>query len=267
MEFYFTIARSDLRQYMPDVPALFPASSYFVGGKLKIPKIPSHVVTRAGDCGGFVFAQKGGGYGFSIRELADWYAAIGVTWGAMLDYPCEREVCTSTRERQRLTSLRIHQIWYGYRTEPFIWVPTIQGFTADEYRLHARELAPVITDMQQFYGEGFRVGIGSLCRRTRVSEIQEIVATVGRELPGVPLHLWGVKLTLFKNRTALHPQIISADSAAWNGAFGRDLDTQRTERRALGLTKGRYFYEIALPRYQAKIEKALNAPKQQFWGW
>jgi hypothetical protein len=39
-------------------------------------------------------------------------------------------------------------------------------------------------------------------------------------LPGCPLHLWGVKLTLRQHATRLPANVVSIASAAWNGRFG-----------------------------------------------
>jgi hypothetical protein len=47
------------------------------------------------------------------------------------------------------------------------------------------------------------------------------------------------------------------DSAAWNGCFG----TGRERARASGKSLRRYYYEVALPEYQAKVTRALRAPK------
>ena len=262
--FYYTIARSDVRSYMPNVPSLFPASSYFRDRRFRVPRIPAHVIDRAGDCGGFVFQKMGMGYPFTIRALSQWYSEIGVNWGAMLDYPCERELGVVTRLRQIQTTLSVQHIWNTYRSVPFVWVPTIQGLTLTDYQLHAKELSPIIHDMQAFYGNhsGFRVGIGSLCQRTKTAEIQSIVSSVAREIPGIPLHLWGVKLGVFKSIYALHTQVISTDSAAWNGLFGKAITEQRNARHALGLSKMQYCYQIMLPAYQQKVSEALTQPKQ-----
>ena len=53
------------------------------------------------------------------------------------------------------------------------------------------------------------------------------VGAIAHELPGVGLHLWGVKLSTFKEPIALHEQVISFDSAAWNGLFGADREEWR----------------------------------------
>src|SRR5579864_3274516 len=47
---------------------------------------------------------------------------------------------------------------------------------------------------------------------------------VGAILPGFPLHLWGVKLTLLQHSKSLPASVVSIDSAAWNGRFGTGID-------------------------------------------
>jgi hypothetical protein len=126
----------------------------------------------------------------------------------------------------------------------------VQGWEPDEYRRHARELRPLVEEMADYYGSGsgFRVGVGTLCRRAHVRTIAAIVGIVEQELPGVSMHLWGVKLDALKAAIAL-PGVISTDSAAWSGLFGTD----REEWRASGMTQRTWAYSIALPRYQAKV--------------
>jgi hypothetical protein len=120
--------------------------------------------------------------------------------------------------------------------------------------------------MRDYYGSGspdFRVGIGTLCRRASVAMIQQVTRNVARELPGVPLHLWGVKLTALKARVALPEAVVSVDSAAWNGlTHSRDRREYETWRDARMGTQREFSYRVALPRYLAKVEAALSGPKQ-----
>jgi hypothetical protein len=77
-------------------------------------------------------------------------------------------------------------------------------------------------------------------------------------LPGIRLHLWGVKLGVFKS-SALPEQVVSADSAAWNGMFrtGRNLWKQS------GLSQREYCFKVALPDNQARLLVALSEPKRK----
>ena len=118
----------------------------------------------------------------------------------------------------------------------------------------------LIEEMQRFYGprSSFRVGIGTLCRRASTQLIHEVVLAVSQVLPGVPLHLWGVKVGALQAPLALPDQVVSVDSAAWNGLFRRG----RTAWKQSGLSQRQYTLTVALPRYRARIEEALAVPKQ-----
>ena len=181
-----------------------------------------------------------------------------------MDYCCEDEITSGkagiVRERQLRTTDMAYHFWNAYQDRPWVWVPTIQGWHVEDYQCHASELHPLIEKMQAYYGDdsNFRVGIGTLCRRASVQMIHDVVSAVSAELPGVPLHLWGVKLGLLQSPLALPEQVVSVDSAAWNGMFR----TGRERWKQSGLSQRRYCLEVALPSYLAKVEEALSEPKQ-----
>jgi hypothetical protein len=72
-------------------------------------------------------------------------------------------------------------------------------------------MRPLIDRMQAYYARStiFRVGIGTLCRRASTAMIHEVVRAVCRELPGIPLHLWGVKLGALQSRRGLPAAVVS----------------------------------------------------------
>lgn len=267
MQFYCTLdvdsVSKTLHEYMPNVPVMLPASSW-ARYKLKKPTLPAHITSRAADCGGFVATRIWGDYRYSPQEYVDWLHTFQPQWAATMDYCCEDEITSGKRgivqERQQKTSEMAYLFWEVFNSAPWAWVPTIQGWKVDEYRQHARQMRPLIQEMQRQYGDqsAFRVGIGTLCRRASVPMIHKVIAAVSEELPGVPLHLWGIKLGAFKAFDALPGKIASVDSAAWNSLWG----TNREEWRKSGLIQRRFTYSIALPRYLAKVEEAINTPKQ-----
>ncbi len=267
--FYTTVSSDLVRSYMPDVPVLLPASSWARKmnrfGVMRPPKLPDHVTERAADCGGYVATFKWGDYRFSPQQYVDWLQTWQPQWAATMDYCCEDEITSGNtgvvRARQQRTTEMAYHFWQEYKRARWCWVPTVQGWQPEDYRQHARELAPLIAEMADYYGPGsdFRVGIGTLCRRADVPTIVRITEIVAAELPGISLHIWGVKITALRHRIALPRAIRSCDSAAWEGAFGQGHEA----RRASGLTEREYAYKVALPRYLRKVEAALDAPKQQ----
>ncbi len=278
LTFYPTVSRGELGKYATMTRVLLPASSWasdevrkygHVRGKLPVPRLLPHVVDRAADCGGFVATFKWKDYRYSTEQYVEWLDGWQPTWAATQDYCCEDEITAGqpgiVQERQDKTTAMAWHFWTTYRDVSWTWVPTIQGWHVEDYRRHASELRPLIQRMYAHYGtaSAFRVGIGTLCRRASVAMIHEVVGVVSQELPGVPLHLWGIKLGTLQAPLALPEQVVSMDSAAWNGMFR----TGREKWKQSGLPQRRYIFDVALPQYEAKIEKALSEPKQQqiFW--
>lgn len=267
LTFYATLDadsdRSTTQDCMPDVPYLLPASSWARQG-LRAPRLPVHVTHTAADCGGYVATKVWGDYRYTPRQYVGWLETFGPSWAAAMDYCCEDEITNGrpgiVRERQARTTAMACHFWREYRACPWVWAPTVQGWTPADYQRHARELAPLIEEMRAHYGHdsAFRVGVGTLCKRADAAMIHKIVSIIARELPGVPLHLWGVKLDAFKTRVALPSEVVSVDSAAWNSDFGTNIGAWKQS----GLRRLHWRFLVALPAYRAKVEAALSRPKQ-----
>jgi hypothetical protein len=259
MVFYATIDADSIRSYMPAVPVLLPASSW-ARKHLSRPNLPIQITETAADSGGYVATKVWGDYRYSPAHYVAWLSTWVPTWAATMDYCCEDEITAGqpglVRERQRRTTVKAQYFWQWHRRVPWVWVPTIQGWQVEDYVAHARELAPLIRKMRRHYGAGsaFRVGIGTLCRRASPELIRRITLAVASQLPGVPLHLWGIKLTALQARGGLPARVVSIDSAAWNGRFGPQIEAQRQS----GLSQRQYAYTVALPRYLEKVAVALR---------
>ncbi len=275
--FYPTISRGEMGKYAAGVSrALLPASSWAsaevlahgrVRGKIAPVRLPASIVDAAADCGGFVASRKWGDYRYSISQYVDWLSSwrpIAPTWAACMDFCCEDEITTGNagvvRDRQEKTTAMAYHFWQQYRGVSWAWVPTIQGWTTEDYRYHVREMKPLITEMSSHYGttSAFRVGIGTLCARASAKMIREVVTLVASELPSIPLHLWGVKLSVMQSQIMLPAQVASVDSGAWNGMWGHG----RNHWKATGMTQREWCLKVALPVYEAKIAAALQQPKQ-----
>lgn len=282
IEFYACIDRDSCRPWMPDnVAYVLPASS-FAAINFRRPNLPPHVRRVAADCGGYVATRIWGDYAFSPATYVDWLDRWPVqpAWAATMDYCCEPEIAknpTEIRERQERTTSAAYYFWNTYADAPWAWVPTLQGWEVEDYLRHARDLAPLIREQQHVYYErpgmlydqtddpdptllaaheanwrDYRVGIGTLCKRASAHQIEAIVTALASAMPGVRFHLWGVKLSSLWR--TLPANVISLDSAAWNGRFGRDIELQRQS----GLSQRRYAYEVQLPRYLARVDAALG---------
>lgn len=287
VDFYATVDAQSCRSYMPaNVRYMLPASSY-ARFNFRKPNLPAHVTAWAADCGGYVATRINKGYTYTRATYVDWLLScpLAPKWAAMMDYCCEEEI-TETQgvvaDRQDWTTDMARHFIQDWGWVPWAWVPTIQGWETADYLRHARQLAPLIRQLQSYYyhrpeylwdaydGEGepegmaaaqenlleFRVGIGTLCARASTDQIHEIVNALTEELPGVSFHLWGVKLGALAR--GLPASVISVDSAAWNGRFGRDLELQKTS----GMTQREYSFKVALPRYLAKVDEALGQGRE-----
>lgn len=280
IEFYTTLSFKQKRDFMPDVPYLLPASSWARGankktGDLPPVRLPSQVTHVAADSGGFVATKIWGDYRYTPGQYVDWLRTFpdGVLkWAATMDYCCEKEITGENdgviADRQFKTTLNAWLFWNQWRSATWAWIPTVQGWAVEDYQRHARELKPLIYEMQAHYKEMgnpyFRVGIGTLCARADTTMIQDVVFAVQRELPGIPLHLWGVKLGYLKSRDSVPDRVVSFDTAAWGQVGLKRTGIEARQRRIeMGISKSHYAFDVALPEYQAKVDAALNAPKQR----
>lgn len=264
LTFYATIDADSVRPYIPPVPVLLPASSFARRGLHRTPKLPAHVTERAADCGGFVATRIWGDYRYTPEQYVQWLRSFSPSWAATMDYCCEQEIAhdeDAICRRQERTTEMAYLFWSNYRAQHWCWVPTVQGWSEDDYRAHARQLKPLVCEMAAHYGSdsAFRVGIGTLCQRADNRMIRTIARAVTEELPGVPLHLWGIKIAALAGRESLPDAVVSTDSAAFNSFFGRSIERWRES----GLTRREYQYQVALPEYQARIDAALSGPKQR----
>ena len=277
---FYTTSSRFLRPYMPTCPVLLSAASFTRTNKkgevrIKPPNLPEHILVKGADCGGYVASTRWGGkYRFTLTQYLGWLHDWCPQWAATMDlvcvtsdgsYPGRYEVL----KRQEFTTDMACLMFDRCRHHAWSYCPTVQGFTLDEYRAHACELADLVRDMRAYYTTPewlkkgpyytFRVGIGSLCRPSlSIKDILQIIRVVTDVIGyDIPLHLWGCKLRVLKNRTQL-PGVISLDTEAWNGMFGPEIDA----RRESGLSEAEYSWQIAQPRYADKVQTALATPKQ-----
>lgn len=271
--FYPTVARDQVSR-ITTTRVLLTASSYAAeevrrSGKVRAslpqPVLPTWVTERAADCGGFVATFKWHGvYPYTPRQYVAWLRSWQPQWAATMDFCGEDEITNGkpgiVRARQQATTEMAWFFWQSYQDTPWTWVPTIQGWTVDDYRWHACQMKPLIEAMHTTYAgnPAWRVGIGTLCRRASVSMIHDVARAVTEVLPGIPLHLWGIKLGALQSPLAMPERVVSVDSAAWNGLFGSD----REKWKASGLAQRQWSWEVSYPRYERKVARALDQPKQ-----
>jgi hypothetical protein len=231
----------------PDVNVpLFVSRSQLVGRKT----FPQALVDWSQDSSGFTRVQQEGRWDITpeeyVAESRRYVAAIGRpvdVWPQ--DWMCEPWVIFGTPDRPRT-----HPMWFhgtheargvhrgGPGDDLDTAVSTHQHFTV-ENGLRLRDLAPELPiryvlqgwtvdhyvqciRLYRDYGVDLAaepvVGLGSVCRRQATGEIGHIISTIHREVPGIRLHGFGVKI---EGLRAYGHMLHSADSQAWSAAARR----------------------------------------------
>jgi hypothetical protein len=205
-----------------------------------------------------------------------------------MDQCCEQEITGTNegvvRERQVWTDEMAQRFIDEHGDVPWAWVPTLQGWTVEDYLQAADDMEPLIRMLQSYYYErpgylyettdepdpielervernvlDFRVGIGTLCARKDTAEVIAIVEALTARFPGVRFHLWGVKLAALASWPGgLPAQVVSTDSAAWNGRFGSDITEINAEQARLGQSQREHGYRVRLPRYVDRFRAAVG---------
>lgn len=264
-EFYATVPHQHVNlTEMPPVNYLLSASSTWAARKRLVkPPLPPGFI-RAIDCGGYTAATRWKRYPYTPEIYTAWLAQMRPEWAATFDYCCEPNIAADQSEieqRQRLTTENAHYFWRTFRGERWSWtvswdwIPTIQGWHVEDYQRHARTMKPLIEDMAAAQSAAFRVGIGTLCTRANVSMVTDVVDAVRAELPGLRLHLWGVKIAALPR---LDLDNISCDTNAWDlhGLHQDGVDT-RLQRLAAGKTQSQWRFKKLLPEYIEKVERLV----------
>lgn len=166
------------------------------------------------DSGGFTELNRSGCWetpaGVYGAEVDRWAETIGnVAWAAPQDWMCEPFVLAKTgqtvRDHQQRT---IESVLELRATRPHLpFAPVLQGWTIDDYLDHVDQYAAAGFDLA---AEPI-VGVGSVCRRQRDTEIDAVMRALARfELR---LHGFGVKTSGLD----LYGEVLaSSDSMAWS---------------------------------------------------
>lgn len=291
VSFYATVDGDSVRpQWMPTGSYLLPASSFLRKG-FRTPHLPEGSRVAA-DWGGFVVQSKWKGeVRYTIEDYTEWLGRIaGLEWASLWDLPCEPELAADPdeiRRRQQWTAEMAHDFIEEYADMPWAWCPTIQGYDLADYARACDDMEPLIRELQDWYqlvnsddfqgwidepndmlgtDKAFRVGIGSLCARKDPKQIWAIVEYVISRFPDLQFHLWGVKLAALKDWPGGIPaQVVSTDSAAWNGRFGSDIPTLNADMAARGMSQRQYGYSVRLPYYLQRFAEATSGQRRMDW--
>ncbi len=167
------------------------------------------------DSGGFYSSMVSGGYTKTDDEYLQFVEKIMREYFALRDYPCEPQLLkkhnlTVKQNINRTVDNHLSLLdilpKYCINSEP---VPVIQGWKKEDY----------LSCIDAFNEQGLMnnyMAIGSVCRRTALDNIREIVISVRDNVPSwVKLHGFGLKLTALKD-LAIWKALYSTDSGAWD---------------------------------------------------
>ena len=198
--------------------------SYQLARKRKHPWMIPDWVEWILDSGSFSELKLNGRYTFTPEEYFNtvelWQPDVFVN----MDYMCEPDQLNKTgktvKEHQQLSlehQIRLTELledsWMKTHTQ---LMGVIQGWTPKEYLEHIDLLTS--HDMILPY-----MGIGSVCRRGDTQQILNVIKTVGKRLPDIKLHGFGVKTDILSYPLP-HMILHSVDSQAWcmAGNYGED---------------------------------------------
>jgi hypothetical protein len=177
-------------------------------------RLPIAIAPWSLDSGGFTELSRHGHWTTTPQEYVeavDRYATgVGqLVWASPQDWMCEPHIVAKTglsvREHQERT-VESYLLLRDLAPEQPI-IPVVQGWTLDDYLLCVELYAEAGVDLETRP----LVGVGSVCRRQRSSEISEIMGELHGL--GLKLHGFGVKgggLEIYSDR------LESSDSMAWS---------------------------------------------------
>lgn len=173
------------------------------------------------DSGGFQAATKWHQYPYSPQELFEYAVDIGANRVAGMDVACEdREQLMNMestkvdpgkvkhRMSRSLTQQKKCDLTYSKSEWPFDFMPVIQGRTVGEYRQFMGWMAECGLDRHP------QLALGTICKRSSVNEIYEILKVVRECYPEKDLHLFGATKSIWKDRR-FWGMFESSDTKAW----------------------------------------------------
>ncbi len=186
--------------------------------------LPKAIAPWALDSGAFSEIAEFGCWRMSAKEyvhaVARYDREIGMLdWAAGMDLMVEPEVLARTdgktvRDHQRLTvanHVELCKLWPEHSDASCPISPTVQGYTAAEYR----DCLTMYSDAGVDLAAAPVVGVGSVCRRQHLDEIRGVFESILEAKPDLEgkLHGFGVKN---RGLGAYGELLGSADSMSWS---------------------------------------------------
>lgn len=218
--------------------------------------MPRFLVPVGVDSGGFITLTTHGRYLMTheeyvakIRHIA---AGGGLVFAACMDHMCEQVALKQTgatifdHQRRTVASfLRLREL-----APEIPWLPVLQGQTVEDYLRHLDMYRQAGVDLTEIA----RVGVGSICRRTRTEEIDEILDALHAR--GLRLHMFGGKSHALRRN---HRRIRSADSMAWSKRGQWESFTEGAHDSQGRLLQNSQEYAEA---WRGEMDALANPPKE-----
>jgi len=177
-------------------------------------------------------------------------AAVAQDW--MCEEHATDETGLSIEEHQRRT-IENYLSLKSQDTAGVYIMPVIQGREPRDYERHIANYGELFNDVHW-------AGIGSVCGRTDIGEIEEVIAAVRENVPSqIGLHGFGVKLDAFRSEF-IRDQLVSADSNAWSLAArweGRNQNDWKEGARFVEKINDRVGKEVCKVFYPDQEQKEL----------
>jgi hypothetical protein len=161
------------------------------------------------DSGGFTALSGWSRYPWSLPEYLAAAGELKLHWIAARDWPCEpwgkiRATVPERIERTVEADGEIVDAELPQGSEP---LPVIQGWTVEDY----------VSCIDRLKDAGIvrpKMAVGSCCARKSVREVLPIARAIRRELPGVALHYFGMKVLALRE-PGFKELADSIDTGAW----------------------------------------------------
>lgn len=169
------------------------------------------------DSGAFSELEQFGGYRHTPLEYAlevNRLRSINSNLVAAVsqDFMCEEFILNKTglqlEEHQRLTIERYDALKVAIN-ETYL-MPVLQGYSLQSYISHIEQYGTRLTPWMY-------TGVGSVCKRNDVRQIEEILSAIKQRRPDLLLHGFGLKTTALASKT-VRACLTSADSMSWSFA-------------------------------------------------
>lgn len=229
---------------------------------MKCKRLPRAATTWALDSGGYTELTMFGTWRTTVAEyVADmrrYTEEIGrMAWAAPMDWMVEPWLLAKTglsvEEHQQRTVDNYVELHSRAPELPII--PVLQGWEPVAYLAHVEMYERAGIDLS---AEPL-VGIGSVCRRQRMTEGVQIVRQLAAI--GLRLHGFGVKITGL--RDAAH-HLVSADSMAWSHQARKgNLKMPDCQHRGARCT---WCQRWAL-QWRERVLASIARPKQEVFAW